>query len=119
MKKLLLLIATFTLASVVAFAADITGKWVGDANAGGKGGPPTFNFKQDGSTLTGSQEGGRGGPVDISNAKLDGDNISFEVTREFNGNSITTKYHGTISGNTMKLTMETARGNRDITLTKQ
>lgn len=119
MKKLLLLIATFVLGSMVALAADVTGKWVGDASAGGKGGPPTFNLKQDGSSLTGTQEGGRGGPVNISNGKVDGDNISFEVTREFNGNSVTTKYSGTISGTTMKLTMETARGNREITLTKQ
>lgn len=118
MKKRLLLIATFALASMVAFAADVTGKWVGEAPASGKGGPPTFNFKQDGSKLTGSTPG-RGGETEISNGKIDGDNISFEVTREFNGNTITTKYSGTVSGNTMKLTMETARGNREITLTKQ
>ena len=37
-------------------------------------------------------EGGRGGADEISNGKVDGDNITFEVTREFNGNSFTTKY---------------------------
>ncbi len=115
-KQLVLLFSLLVMTAMSVFAADVTGKWVGEA--GGKGAPPNFTFKQDGSTLTGSTSG-RGGEVQISNGKVDGDNISFEVTREFNGNTMTTKYSGTVSGNTMKLTMETARGNREITLTKQ
>lgn len=100
------------------FGADVTGKWAGAAGAG-KGAPQTFNLKQDGSALTGTVEGGRGGPLEISNGKVEGDKVSFEVVREFNGNSITLKYSGTVSGNAMQLTVETGRGPREVTLTRQ
>jgi opacity protein-like surface antigen len=118
MKKLISLCALFALTTVMAFAADVTGTWKGEANPNGKGGPPTFTLKQAGSALTGTTTG-RGGDIEISNGKVDGDKISFEVVREMNGEKMTTKYSGTISGTTMKLTMESARGSRDITLTKQ
>lgn len=115
-KQLIMLFALLAMTAMSVFAADVTGTWKGEAT--GRGGAPTFTFKQDGSTLTGSTAG-RGGDVQISNGKVDGDNVSFEVTREFNGNSMTIKYTGTVSGNTMKLSMETARGTRELTLTKQ
>ena len=115
--RLVTLFAMLTLTCMVALGADVTGKWVSEAT--GKGGPQTYTLKQDGSTLTGTVQGGRGGPADISNGKVDGDNVSFEVTREMNGNSMTIKYSGTVSGTTMKLTVDMGRGPRDITLTKQ
>jgi hypothetical protein len=117
MKKLSIMFALFALASLVAFGADISGKWVGEAT--GKGGPPTFNFKADGSKLTGTSEG-RGGAVEISNGKIDGDKISFSVVRDMGDKGkITTNYKGSVSGSTMKLTAETeGRGPREITLTK-
>lgn len=118
MKKLISLCALFALSTIMAFAADVTGTWKGEANPNGKGGPPTFTFKQDGSSLTGTTAG-RGGDTAISNGKIDGDKISFEVTREMGGNSVTTKYSGTVSGTSMKLSMESARGTREMTLTKQ
>lgn len=114
--RLVTLFGLLTLACTVALGADVTGKWTAES---GRGGTQTYELKQDGSTLTGTIAGGRGEPAQISNGKVDGDNVSFEVTREFNGNSVTTKYSGTVSGNTIKLSMETARGTREITLTKQ
>ena len=116
-KRMMWMCALLALSSLAAFAADVTGKWTSEAT--GKGGPQTYTFKQDGDKLTGSIEGGRGGAVDISNGKVDGDSVSFEVVREMNGNSMTIKYSGKVAEGTMKLSMETARGARDITLTKQ
>ena len=118
MKKLISLCALFALTTVMALAADVTGTWKGEANPNGKGGPPTFTFKQSGSALTGTTAG-RGGDTEISNGKVDGEKVYFEVTREMGGNSVTTKYSGTVSGTTMKLSMESARGTRELTLTKQ
>ena len=115
--RLVVFCALLALVSVVAFAADIDGKWMSAPM--GKGGPQTFTFKAEGSTLTGNIQGGRGGPVDITNGKVDGENVSFEVTREMNGNSMTAKYSGTVSGDTMKLTVDTGRGPREIELKKQ
>jgi hypothetical protein len=118
MKKLISLCALFALTTVMAMAADISGTWKGEANPNGKGGPPSFTFKQDGSTLTGSTSG-RGGDVAISNGKVDGDHVYFEVTRDMGGTPATTKYSGSVSGSTMKLSAESARGSRDVVLTKQ
>jgi hypothetical protein len=119
MKKLISLCALFALTTIMAFAADVTGTWKGEANPNGKGGPPTFTFKMDGSMLTGSQTM-RGNEVQISNAKMDGDKIWFEVSVDMGDKGKqTTKYSGTVSGGTMKLSAESARGTRDVTLTKQ
>jgi hypothetical protein len=49
---------------------------------------------------------GRGGdapPIEITDGKVDGNNVSFTVKREFNGNSFVTKYEGVVNGDEMKL----------------
>ena len=116
--RLFMMIALFALASMVVLGADVSGKWASEAT--GKGGPQTFTLKQSGSSITGTVEGGRGGPVEISNGKVDGDNVTFEVTRDMGDKGkFTTKYVLTVSGSTMKGTGDNGRGPRDITLTKQ
>ena len=120
-KRLVTLCGLLVLVSLVAFAAaDISGKWMSEAPAGGKGGPQTFMFKQSGSDLSGSVDAGRGGPVEFSGGKVDGDKVMFEVTRDMGDKGkITTKYTGTVSGTTMKLSADNGRGPREVTLTKQ
>lgn len=118
MKKLISLCALFALSTVMALAADVTGSWKGEANPNGKGGPPTFHLKQSGSLVTGTTTA-RNAEIEISNGKIEGDKVYFEVTREMNGEKMTAKYSGTVSGTTMKLSMESARGTREMTLTKQ
>jgi hypothetical protein len=116
--RLVLLVAMFALAAMVALGADVSGKWTSEA--GGKGGPQTFTLKQSGKNLTGSVEGGRGGAVDISNGMVDGDTVAFEVTRDMGEKGkFTTKYSGTVSGGTMKLNADNGRGPREVVLTKQ
>jgi hypothetical protein len=68
----------------------------------------TLTLKLDGDKLTGKISG-RGGETDIEEAKLKGEDISFQVTREFNDNKFTTKYVGKISGDTIKGKTETER----------
>jgi len=116
MKKLISLCALFALTTVMAMAADVTGIWKGEA--GEKGPAPSFNLKQSGSLLTGTTTA-RNAEIEISNGKVEGDKVYFEVTREMQGNKMTSKYSGTVSGSTMKLSIESARGTRDMTLTKQ
>ena len=92
--------------AVAAFAADPSGKWTAEVQGrGGNTMTQTYTLKADGSNLTGTIEGGRGGPVQISNGKIDGDNVTFDVVREFNGNSMTFHYTGTISGDEIKFKM--------------
>ena len=120
-KKLLFVTAILLVVAIGAFAADVSGKWTYE-QAGRNGGPArqvTITLKQDGSTLTGEVPGmGRGGdapppPTAITNGKVDGDKVSFEVVREMQGNKMTTKYEGTVSGGEMKLHMKTQTPNGD------
>jgi hypothetical protein len=102
--------------AAVAFAADVTGKWSYETQ--GKNGPQTasMNLKADGHKLTGTVSG-RGGETEISDCKVDGDTISFTVVREFNGNKFVQKYNGKVSGDELKLTIETEGkgGPREVT----
>jgi hypothetical protein len=64
--------------------------------------------------LTGKvQSPGRGGgdPIstDIKDGKIDNSDISFSVTREFNGNSFTTKYSGKLADGVIKGKAESER----------
>src|SRR5471030_16668 len=80
---------------------DPTGTYVW-TQAGRNGGPDRTNtlvLKMDGDKLTGNvMAPGRGGAAaaatDITDGKLTGADISFNVVRDFNGNSMTNKYTG-------------------------
>ena len=114
------IVALAALTLWVSFAADIDGKWTGQVE--GRNGPQSQSImlKADGNALTGNVQGGRGGPVDISNGTIDGNNVSFSVVREFNGNKVTQDYKGTISGGELKLTVSGGRGEpRQITFKKE
>lgn len=103
-----------------ALAANIDGKWTGEFQMpNGNTRPVTFTFTSDGNTLNGSTSG-RNGEVKISNGKIDGDNVSFDVVREFQGNSVTQHYTGTVSGSELKLKMQMGdREPREMVLKKQ
>lgn len=82
---------------------DPTGTWTW-STPGRNGGPAresTLKLKMEGEKLTGTVSGMRGGETKIDNAKLAGDEISFDVTREFGGNSFTAKYKGKIKDDTI------------------
>lgn len=112
-KKALFAGTIVLVAALATMAADaITGKWT-ISQEGRGGGPPrvsTLDLKVAGSTLTGTltQPGFGGGDpttTPISNAKVDGNNISFDVAMDFGGNAFTIKYEGAITGSDMKLKM--------------
>jgi hypothetical protein len=103
------IIALAALTLGVSFAADIDGKWTGQVQGRRGTQTQTLMLKADGNMLTGSIQGGRGGPVDISNGTIDGDTVSFTVFREFGENKITQQYKGTLSGGELKLTMSGGR----------
>ena len=110
-KKLLFVMTILLVASFALMAADVSGKWTFEqpGRGGNPGRPVTITLKADGAKLTGSVPGfARGGgeappPTEITDGKVDGNNVSFTVKREFNGNAMVTKYEGTVSGDEMKL----------------
>jgi len=119
-KKLLFVVTIALVFAFAVMAADVTGKWTFEqpGRGGNPGRPVTVTLKQDGGKLTGQMPGmGRGGdapppPTEITDGKVDGNNVSFTVKREFNGNSMVTKYEGVVDGDSMKLkiTRDTQNG---------
>ena len=81
---------------------DPTGTWTWSApGRDGNTRKVTLKLKLDGEKLTGTISG-RQNDSPIEDAKISGDDISFKVVREFNGNKFTTKYNGKISGDSIK-----------------
>ena len=105
MRKLAMAALFLTLGSLTAMAADFNGKW--NAQVQGRNGMQTlvFDFHVDGSTLTGKITTPRG-DTDITDGKIDGDNISFTQKLSFNGNDITINYTGKADGDTIKFTRQ-------------
>jgi hypothetical protein len=111
MKKLLSICVAMIMAltTASAFAAtDISGTWTADMKApdGSSSFQLTFTFKQDGAKLTGTVLGPQGDPIAISDGKIDGDKLSFNVS--FNGMTIV--HEGTIVGDEIKLTSKSDQG---------
>jgi hypothetical protein len=107
MKIKILLVGTVVLLALVAaaWAADVTGKWV--AQVEGRQGTVenTFDFKVDGAKLTGTMTTPQG-ESEISEGKVEGDEISFVIVRNFGGNEIKLLYKGKVSGDEITFTRE-------------
>jgi len=89
--------------------ADPNGTWKWSfTGQNGQSRETTLKLKLEGDKLTGTITG-RGGDTAIEEAKIKGEDISFQVTREFNGNKVVTKYNGKIAGDTIKGKSESQR----------
>jgi hypothetical protein len=110
MKKYLVsLTALLALTGLALFAADIDGTWTMTKDGkDGKSQTTTITLMSKGSALTGKFDGGRGGAVDISDGKVDGNSVSFKVVRNFNGKEFAQEYKGTVKGS--ELTIDAGRG---------
>jgi len=111
MRKLLTATLLFALTSVAALAADFNGKWTAEVpGRDGSTRTSTFTLKADGAKLTGSVSS-QMGDAEITNGKVDGDNITFDVVRTFNDMTITLSYAGKAdSADAIKFT-RTFKGN--------
>ena len=105
LKKLALAVMFLALGTVSALAADFNGKWTGDVTTPRGTQTLTFEFKVDGAALTGKITTPRG-TNDISNGKVDGDNISFDQVVNFNGNEFKISYTGKADGDSIKFTRQ-------------
>jgi len=101
--------------SVAAYAAEIspagTWKWTVQGRQGGQGFEQTLRLDYKDGQLTGTMVGRDTGQFSvpdtpISEASLKDGVVKCTVTREFNGRSFTTKYEGTLEGDTIKGTFE-------------
>ena len=116
MLKKILTLATLSAAfTLLAAAADVTGKWI--AQVPGRDGQTrevVYTFKADGAKLNGSMSGPQGAEIAISDGKIDGDNIAFTVKLEFNGNSMVRNYSGILAGDEIKMKSQTQRGAQEF-----
>lgn len=102
------------LAATVVWAADVTGKWTAQVpGRQGNAQETTFIFKVEGDKLTGTMSGQQGETA-IADGKVSGDEISFTVTRERQGNTIKQLFKGKVAGDEIKFTRSTegGQGNR-------
>ena len=116
--RTLLMTALLGVFALAASAADVTGKWMAQVPGRNGNQDVTFNLKQAGSALTGTVTTGQG-DQQISEGKVDGDNLSFKVSFEARGNTITQDYKGTVAGSEIKFTREGGRGPIEFTAKKQ
>jgi hypothetical protein len=110
-KILLIGAAALLILLASAWAADVTGKWVSQM-PGRDGGTSetTYNFKVDGTTLTGTMVSPRG-ENEISEGKVNGDEISFVIVRKMqDGSEFKMLYKGKVSGDEIKFTREFSGG---------
>jgi hypothetical protein len=129
-RTLVLLTAIMMLVALSAAAADINGKWIAQVTSpsGSPGGDRIFTFKVAGDKVTGTiinqqtvnatfeVEGqpkltGKlttqtGTPVDITEGKLTGNDISFVTVSKMGQTEMKTTYRGTVSGDEIKFTAE-------------
>src|SRR4051812_41399115 len=92
-----------------ALAADPTGTWKWSVDRNGQTIETTLKLKMEEKKLTGTISGRNNTETAIEDGKVDGDDISFTVTREFNGNKMVQKYNGKLSGDTIKGKVEFER----------
>ena len=70
----------------------------------------TLKLNQEGKKLSGVITGRDGKENKIEEAKIDGSDISFQVTRERQGQKFTVKYHGKLKGDSIKGKIEFEAG---------
>jgi len=98
---------TLAVASLSAFAADITGTWKTEFETQRGLQKYTFNLKQDGANVTGKASVEREGEkreAEFKEGKVEGDTVTFVELLKIQDNEIKITYTGKISGDEIKFT---------------
>src|SRR5687768_13971010 len=102
------LVFALLLISTSAFAADVDGRWSGALATPNGDVNIAFEFKADGTALTGSTTGPDGSTIPIKNGKIDGNKIAFVVTVAFGDMSFDIAYSGVVSPAEIKMALDFA-----------
>jgi hypothetical protein len=109
MKAKIFTMSAITLMVLVAsaLAADISGKWIVKAGES----EITLVLKADGAKLTGTLDNPQaGGPVDLKDGKIDGENVSFTIVRQMGEMDMKLLWKGKIAGEEIKFKREMQGG---------
>jgi hypothetical protein len=106
--------------TLVASAADATGKWAGETPGRNGNQPITFTLKAAGSALTGTITTAQGERA-IEEGMVDGDNISFSISIPGRDGGPPNKqtYKGKVGADSIEFTREGGRGPVTFTAKKQ
>lgn len=89
--------------TIAVWAADPSGKWTTTINTQIGDLAYTYEFKAEGNKLTGKAKS-QFGDVEITEGKVNGDDITFVENINFDGNAIRIEYKGKVSGDEIKFT---------------
>ena len=114
--------AVLVLATMVAYASDLTGSWKSSMETPQGTFERTFVLKQDGEKLTGKIVTMRGEnkiETEIKDGKVKGDEFEFTVEQGRQGQTRTVPYKGKVTGDSIKGTFTGGQGDREWTATRQ
>ena len=103
------IIVVLAILQLAARAADLTGAWKAEFESQIGIQKYTFHLKQEGNTVSGnakSEIAGEKRESKLKDGKVEGDNVSFVESLNFQGNDLEIRYSGTVSGKEMKLTRQ-------------
>jgi len=99
-------VALLAVFAMTAAAADIAGIWKAVVETPNGPMESTLDLKVAGTKLTGTVTSAQMPATQISDGKVDGDNLSFVVKRDGPNGQFVINYQGTVSGDDMKLKIE-------------
>ena len=85
------------------FAADVSGKWTAEFDSPIGRQSYVYQFKVDGTTLTGTATQSERGTTEIKEGKISGDDISFVELVTVEGNGLRIEHKGKVAGDEIRL----------------
>jgi hypothetical protein len=95
--------------AAIALAADVTGTWAGSFKFNDQDVPVSLALKGT-SEITGTVDGLPGGTAQIKDGKIEGDNVTFWITIDYQGSPVKLVYKGKIAGTEIKFDFGTEDG---------
>jgi hypothetical protein len=105
--RVVALVGVAFVCALPARAADATGKWKAEFDTQVGVQKYTYDLKVEGEKLTGKasfERMGQKGEADLQDGKVNGDDISFVETLDFQGNKVPITYTGKVAGDEIKFT---------------
>lgn len=101
----LALVTLLALAAPARAQADVSGSWVLTVQSPEAGGDLTAVFAQDGATVTGALESALVSGVEMTDGRIEGNELSFLLHVDFQGQWFTVEVSADVDGDSMKGTM--------------
>ena len=110
-------LVTALLLTPAASAGDVNGTWKGAFDFNGNSVPLAVNLKVAGTDVTGTVEGLPTTPAEIHEGKVDGENVTFWVNSDYQGQTYKLVYKGKLAGDHIDFSFGTEDGSWGTTMT--